>query len=394
MIRKLALLSFLCLPLVVYAESVAEKASEKRNELIRYLREIRTMSYNFPCDPFPDCAAALPQQTTPATGTTPATTQPSAPALPERVKLYNEIKKIYQEGMVYLYEGNHVNSYNRFLDSQARVEKLLEGLSQLYLDRTELMMRDAIEKKDATDPIDRSATDISIDYGANSDKRRDFTKNREIPRDSRAYNPREVHYAYNKYEIERNIEQGYKMLGQAREARRRALTVDANLAPNQRLDPRQRRARIEFYLESIQLARQAKFNAERIFQLKYPYDNYALMNPYGKTEAIRGDAPRAAVLPTIGGEKRDYSVNPNPSPIAPVLDHPQYQSTGKAEDKSNPYIYPAKLNPVFDLRIPEPYRLDASDARDQIYDDQIDINVKYRYIPSKRNKATEQPKTP
>jgi hypothetical protein len=47
------------------------------------------------------------------------------------------------------------------------------------------------------------------------------------------------------------------------------------------------------------------------------------------------------------------------------------------------------MNPVFDLRVPEKYRRDASDARDQIYDDQLDINVNYRYMPGKR--AQNQP---
>ncbi len=192
MLRKivhLSIISFLCLPFAAQAESVAEKASQKRNELIRYLREIRTMTYNFPCDPYPDCMAAIPQAQPGAT---------AQKAVPERIKLFMDVKRIYQEGMVYLYEGNYVNSYSRLLDSQLRVEQILEGLSQLYLDRSEAFLRDAIEKKDPNDAADMSATDISIDYGPNSDKRRQFKKNREIPRDSRTYDPRETHYAYNK----------------------------------------------------------------------------------------------------------------------------------------------------------------------------------------------------
>lgn len=372
MYRRLALISLLCLPLAVHGESVAEKAAEKRNELIRYLREIRTMSYNFPCDPFPDCAAAMPAK--PETG---APAQPGAAATPERIKLFNEVKRIYQEGMVYMYEGNYVNAYNRFLDSQARVERILEGLSQLYLDRTEMLLRDSIEKKDISNPIDMSATDISIDFGPNSDKRRDFKRNREIPRDSRAYDPRETHYAYNKYEIERNVEQGYKQLGQAREARRRALTVDANLGPNQRLEPHHRRARIEYYLTCIRIARLAKLNGERIYQLKYPYDNYALMSPYGKTEVIKGDNPRPATFPKIAGKDRDWSTDEN------ITD------ATKKDDKSNPYVFPANLNPVFDLRVPEQYHRDLSDSRDQIFEDQVNINVEYKYIPGKRDAKPE-----
>lgn len=376
--RRLAFLLLLCLPVAIHAESVAEKATEKRNELIRYLREIRTMAYNYPCDPFPDCQAALPQGDDKKAPAAPAGTT----AQPERIKLFGDIKRIYQEGMVYLYEGNFVNSYNRFLDSQARVERMLEGLSQLYLDRAEAMMRDSIEKKDPTDPADMTATDISIDYGQKSDKRRDFARNREIPRDSRTYDQKEVHYAHNKYEIERNIEMGYKHLGLAREARRRALIVDTNLAPNQRIEPHHRRARIEYYLDCIRMARLAKLNGERIYQLKYPYDNYALISPFGKTEIVRGDRPKEAKFPVIAGKERDWSTDENTA------------DANKKADKSNPYIYPANLNPVFDLRIPEKYRRDSSDARDQIYADQIDINVDFRYIPEKRNKPTADSTTP
>lgn len=384
MLRKivhLSLISLLCLPFAANAESVAEKAAEKRNELIRYLREIRTMSYNFPCDPYPDCMAAVPQSQPQA--------QPGAPAapagqkaLPERIKLFGDIKRIYQEGMVYLYEGNYVNSYSRLLDSQLRVEQLLEGLSQLYLDRTEAFLRDAIEKRDPNDPADMSATDISIDYGPNSDKRRDFKRNREIPRDLRAYDPREAHYAYNKYEIERNVAMGYKHLGLAREARRRALTVDSNLAPQQRIEPHHRKLRIEFYLDCIRMARLAKLNGEKIYQLKYPYDNYALISPFGKSEKIEGDNPRQPSFPVIAGQERDWSTDENTT------------DANKKADKSNPYIFPANMNPVFDLRVPEKYRRDASDARDQIYDDQIDINVNYRYNPARRTQASQQDKKP
>ena len=37
--------------------SVAEKARAKRLEVISYLREMRPMVFNFPCEPFPDCNA-------------------------------------------------------------------------------------------------------------------------------------------------------------------------------------------------------------------------------------------------------------------------------------------------------------------------------------------------
>ena len=60
--------------------------------------------------------------------------------------------------------------------------------------------------------------------------------------------------------------------------------VDRNLTKNQRVTPDQRKQRIEFYLGSIRMAQLAKVNAAFIYQLKYPFDNYALHNVHGFTE--------------------------------------------------------------------------------------------------------------
>ncbi len=317
--------------------SVAEKARAKRLEVIEYLREMRPMVFNFPCEPFPDCNADADNEG--------AKLEPK-----ERVKIYNEIKRVYQEGLVYFFEGSYVNAYNRFLDSQRRTEDLLEGLSQTYLDRSEHMMRDAIETKNQNSEEDLPIVDISIEYGPNSKMRKDFGKDRESPNEQRRYNPRLFHYATNKYHIEANMERGYKVLGQARDARETALLVDANLPKHRTATPDHIKKRIEMYLASIRLARQAKENAYYIFQLKYPYDNYALQNPTGKTE------------------KRDEKTGE-----VPVLDGKQMNWA------DNPYMLPKELHPVFDLRIPTIYRRDAVDARSLVYGEEVDLNVKFKY---------------
>ena len=341
LLRTLLAASLLWVPQLsgpVEAESVAEKAQQKRIEVIRYLRFIRPMVYNFPCDPMPGCIADLE-----ANGGI-------EEAEGSRVRPYEEIKRIYQEGMVYYFEGNYLNAYSRMLDAQQRTDALLESLSQSYLDRTDQMMRDAIEIKNENDPNDRSVVDISIDYGPNSRRRRDFETDREAPSTERRYDSQEVHWARNKFRIEKNVEMGYHLLGLARQARERALHVDQNLRNEERLNPDQRRARIEFYLASIVLARRAKVNAAFIYQLKYPYDNYALFNHYGFTEAGRTEE---AEVPTIEDVRMTW-----------------YE---------NPYVLPKRLHPVFDMRLPEQYRRDATDSRAEVYQDEVDLRVRLEF---------------
>jgi len=115
------------------AESAGEKAVFHRNLLIEHLRKLILMVYNFPCDPFPECLPSDPEERIKNPGI--------------HVGLYRKAKRIYQEGIVYLYEKNYVNAYSRFLEAEAVIDKLLESLSQQYIDRAELMFREAIEKK-------------------------------------------------------------------------------------------------------------------------------------------------------------------------------------------------------------------------------------------------------
>lgn len=329
--------------------SVAEKARSKRLEVISYLREMRPMVFNFPCEPFPKCNADAANDG--------AKLEPK-----DRVKQYNEIKRVYQEGLVYFFEGSYINAYNRFLDSQRRTENLLEGLSQSYLDRSEHMMRDAIEQKDSNSEEDLPIVDISIEYGPNSKMRKDFTQDRESPKEQRRYNPRLFHYATNKYHIEANMEKGYNTLGKAREVREEALMIDAALPKHRKTTPDHVKKRIEYYLATIRLSRQAKENAYFIFQLKYPYDNYALQNPTGKTE--KRDEKNGEV-PALDGKQMNWA--------------------------ENPYLTLKDLHPIFDLRVPTEYRRDAVDARSMVYNEEVDMNIKFKFHKEKPKDLQDAP---
>lgn len=329
------------------AFSVAEKAQKRQIQIIKYLRLLKPMVYNFPCEPFPECYADLKKQDKLQDA--------------ERITLFNELKNVYQEGRVYYFEGQYLKAYNRFIDSQSRTENILEKLSQFYINRTEIMMRDAMEKKRPNDPLDMTVVDISIEYGPNSRKRQDFAEKRESPHTSRRYNSKETHWAQNKWQIERNVKKGYEYLGYARQIRKKALLVDANLKKGRKVTPTMKQKRIEMYFSAIQWSRQAKNNAAKIYQLKYPYDNYVHHNQFGLTEQ---DVSSEPTTPSIENTKMNWAFNP--------------------------YLFPKALHTVFDLRLPAKYRRDTTDSRNMIYDEEVDINIHLKYYSEeKRNEIKD-----
>ncbi len=333
-----ALLTFFQSP--VAAQSVMEKTVQQRNDLIRYLRAMRPMAFNFACDPVPECINSVPEAE-----------RKNEPW--ERIKKYNEAKKIYQEGLIYLYEKDYINAYNRFLDAQTRVEHILEDLSQAYIDRTEIMLRDSIEVKDPeAGDLDLSVVDISMEYGPKTQKRRDFQIPREAGIEDRRYHPKTHRFAKNKYHIEENMKKGYEHLFLAKEARTKGLNAGVNLPTHRDERVVARRKKIEHFLDSIRMARLAKFNAEKIYHLKYPFDNYALQSPFNKTEH----------------DKRN-----NKQGQDPVIDG------FLMEWHKHPYLLPKNLHPIFNLSIPEKYRIDVVDIRDWRYDDERNVFLEFKY---------------
>ncbi len=327
----------------VSARSVGEKAAAKRVEILTYLRLIRPMVINFPCEPFPRC-----EETAVAAKETPA-----------RLKDYSEIKRVYQEGLIYLMEGNYLNSYLRFLDAQKRTEMLMEEMSQTYIDRAETMLRDAIEQKDPNSPRDVSLVDISIEYGPGSKLRRDFGYDRNPPIEGRRYDPRLTHYAWNKYRIEKNVEMGYHHLGLAKQARLKALLVDSHLPAHRGIEPEHREVRIDMYIKTVILARLAKFNAEMVFSLKYPHDNYGI-DHMPTTVADGYDKTKVATLESV-----------------------------KMEWINNPYYLPKERHPVFNLSIPEGYRRDSSDVRNYVHADEVNMRLKFKFLKEPPAKILE-----
>ena len=102
------------------------------------------------------------------------------------------------------------------------------------------------------------------------------------------------------------------------------------------------------------MAQQAKINAAFLYQLKYPFDNYALHNVHGYTE--QGEFEERAV-PKIEDVRMNWT--------------------------ENPYVLPKSLHPAFDLSLPAQYRRDTSDSQGMIYEEEVDIVVRMRYYDDK-----------
>jgi hypothetical protein len=347
----------------LFSEAVSMKAYKKRVEMLTYLRELEPIVKNFPGND--------------SEGNPVTSIYVEEGKEGHRIKRYEEIKRIYQEGLQYFFEGNHVASYRRFLESQVATEKLTEELSQLYVLRTEEMMKTAMERKNPNNPLDKTIVDISIEYAKGAYLMKDISEPREAPFARRMYEPKEYHYVLNRYGIEKNAEMGYRFLGLAKKARLDALEVEKHLEKHQSLNPEKRRFRIEKYFGAINLCRDAKANAINIFKLKYPYDNYFLQKPDAKQESFKDmdDNVIEGQIVKLEGVSYDFT--------------------------KNPYIkYDHRLQATFDERIPSDYRVDYADTRGRVYEKDTDVQLFLRYdhgrrkelgVPKKSEVPKEQP---
>jgi hypothetical protein len=341
------------------AEPIMSKAYQKRVEILTYLRVLEPIVKNY---------RGLDKENKP----TLATAEPGKEG--ERHRKYNDIKKLFQEGLSDYFEGDYANSYKRFLEAQVDIEQLFEELSEFYIESASEILKSAVfmkDTKDYEDPAfeskdrdkklgdklkeaDKELVDISVEYGYGSRNIRDFSQDREAPYLARQYDPKEYHFVTDKYAIEKSTEEGYKSLGEAKKARIDALKIEKNFEKHQKLQPVHRKFRIEKYVAVITKCREAKIAAINIFKLKYPFDNYYLMQDTKTSlgKIIQPDQKGEDTV-TKNGKSMNYRINP--------------------------YIDPKHLNPVFDRRIPDKYRRDAADVVGMVYDEEVDKNINLKY---------------
>ncbi|MDX1957799.1 MAG: hypothetical protein SFU98_04450 [Leptospiraceae bacterium] len=315
----------------INSEPVMAKANETRVELLRYLRAVEPMVKNYPGKGKDGKEA-------------PFETKEGEEG--ERIQKYNGMKRLVQEGIMYYFEGRYPNAYRRFLEAQVNMEQLLEELSQYYIESTDEILKAAMDKKYKSGDknteenylVDKEVVDISVEYGRNTANMARFKEDREPQLQGRIYDSENYHYILNKHEIEGSVESGYKLLGQAKDAKLKALKIESHLEKHQKLQPEHRKYRIERYLEVVARCREARSAAMNIFRLKYPYDNYYLQ----KDDKV-----------TLEGASNNYRIHP--------------------------YVYPVKLNPIFDNRIPVSYRRDAVDMGNRIFIDEVNEKLKMKH---------------
>jgi len=295
----------------VYSESISVQAYELRLETIGAIRMLEPAIRNFGVPP----------------KDTKATTDKYWSTLESQ---YNIAQQAYTLGLSYYYEKNFLSAMTEFKRCQVELEKILERLSQSYIDRAREIL---VEATGAMHPnMDKkgvSVMEISVKLGPDSQRRKYFRVNRRAPVESRFYDPKDVHLARTMQAIELNLNNGYSSIADASEARNRAITIEHSLEPHQPLRVLHRSKRIYWYTAAIEHARQAKRNGLNIFILKYPYENI----------------PHQQNLKADGKTAFNY-------------------------DENAAYL-PKKIHPVFDERVPEKYRRDSSDALGYIFEDEV-----------------------
>ncbi len=310
LLAALALVANMLLSLFsdIHAESPAEKAKAKRAETLHDLVFLDIPLKNFGDD--------------------------------DKKNRYNEVKKKYAVALAFFFEESYVESYRTFLDAQTELDKLYEEMSALYIDRTGLILQDALQQ----------IVDVEIKYNKNTEFVKRFLRDREAPKERPLYDPKDFHLVYDKYAILDNIDRGYELLGISRRASIEAQEVEKVFEPqlesddpaikNMRIenrDPKVRRYRIDRYKKIIENCRQAKLNAANVFQLMHRNRLYLVQKGEFSSEA--------------------------------GLDAKQ------GEFNQNYYVKEKQLDPIFDPRIPDKYKIDASDAKNRWHEEEIKMRL-------------------
>jgi hypothetical protein len=250
---------------------------------------------------------------------------------------YNATKSQYMVGLGYYMQANFVNAYKELLEAQVKLDKLYEKVSMDYLERTTTILQELV----------KNMVEIDIEFNKESDLVRRYKTDRQAPKEKVYYDPKRFHLVYDKKVISRNVTMGFKRLGEAKNIREEAVTIkDKKYEEGQTVDPGIYRYRLASYLNVIDLCREAKKNAFQTYQL----------------------------------------INRNE--IYPI----------QTQFRGNRFAHESNLLPVFDPRIPDNYKVDASDALNLVHEDEIAIKLnlgekKESKTPSKSTTPETQPQT-
>lgn len=295
--RKLSILVLsLVLGGAIFAENVAEKAKHKRSEALNQIVYLEVPLRNFGSEK------------------------------PELVTQYKSVKDKYAVALGFYFEDNFVESYKIFLDVQNNLEKLYEQVSLFYIDRTNSVLQQSV--KEATEieiRFNRKSPFASQAIGKTREAGLRITQDKkEKELEKRLYDPKDIHYLYDKKAMIDNIDYGFMQLGQAKLARQKAMDLEKWLEKGKAMPATMKKARIESYKAVIDLCRQAKVNGIMVMQLNRIYDNYELQTKF----------------------------------------------------KDSYFMKEKRLDPVFDFTIPDEYKKDANDSRNSIHEHEDRIKLK------------------
>lgn len=270
----------------VSGEAVSMKAKDKRYELLTYMLNLEVAMANFGTE--------------------------------DQKETYEDIKKDYSIGLAFFFEENYLTAYETFLTAQSKMEKLYEEVTMDYLTRTEKLLQAAAEE----------VVELELKYTKGSETVERFLRDREAPKEKVAYDPKDFHKVYDKRAILNNLQKGYEMLGEAKRVRQRAIDYEKFQEEGKDITPRIKKTRLDHYMATIDLARQAKVNAIHVFQLKNRNEIYKVQKKYD----------------------------------------------------DNFFMVEKDLDPVFDTRIPEEFVIDANDALERVHEEEVNIKLKMQTI--------------
>ena len=241
---------------------------------------------------------------------------------------FTELKEKYRSALSFFFEDEFLQSYKIFLEILDDTEKLFEDVSSKYIADSAELLSDSMRK----------VVDISIKYHKDSQRVKRFMKGIDITRftqqnvkDQRSYLPQDYHFTYDNKPIVDNLDLGFAKIGHAKRLRQKAIDFEKSLEPGKKIPVTMKVMRIELYMAVIRLCRAGKKNGIKVFQLTEKYRQYDGQPKYMAT--AEKDAEKRAA-------KEKY------------------------------YYREVRLNPVFDLRVPEKYQIHASDNYNRIHEEE------------------------
>lgn len=241
---------------------------------------------------------------------------------------FTELKKKYSSALSFFFEDEFFQAYKIFLEILDDTEKLFEDISSKYIADSAELLSDSMRK----------VVDISIKYHKNSQRVKRFMREIDITRftqenvkDQRSYLPKDYHFTYDNKVIVDNLDLGFAKIGHAKRLRQKAIDFAKSLEPGKKVPVTMKVTRIELYMAVIRLCRAGKQNGIKVFQLSERHRQYDGQPKYMAT-----------------GEK----------------------DADKRAAKEKYHYREVRLNPVFDLRVPEKYLIHASDNYNRIHEEE------------------------